>query len=135
MNVADYLKIVSTEGRILHFECHGFWSTGVMKELGDQMWKQWVAAIDTFRGRPYVALVDVSRFKPGSDEGKDMVARMMKYNQDTGMVHAVEVVPSATLQLAQRSSAQKAGHSPFRTVVSSIDDAKRIVAEKVRELR
>lgn len=135
MDASQYLKIISAENCILHFQCRGFWSANVIKEFGNAMWSQWERAVASFGGKPHVCLIDLREFKPGPEEGKAFIAQMMKHSQTTGIRYAVDVLASATAQMSINSSSRNAGHDAFRTTVASLEEGSFLAQAEVKEFQ
>ena len=76
MDISDYLEVLSTEDRILHFKVKGFWTDEVVAQLGTQTLALLKEAVDSMGGKRFLALSDTTEFKPPSLEVKEIIKRI-----------------------------------------------------------
>ncbi len=135
MNHSEHFKIVSSVGKVLHIEIKGFITDEIVDVIREPILSEFSRAAFAFVGKPWIILVDMSDFRPSSKKGQMLLSSIMKLAQTSGLYHAVEIIPSALTRLSMHSSANYAGHESFRTVVESMEEAHKAVAEKQRDMR
>ena len=72
MNIADYIKIISTSNKVLHFKAKGFWSNELIGQHESAIFNVWKNAVDSFKGQKFISLPDLSEFKPANKRAKNL---------------------------------------------------------------
>lgn len=122
MKITDYFEVVSTSDRVFHFRMKGFWTDALVAQISTQFLRQFNEAVDSMRGRRFLALADLTGLKPPSEKTKESIAQAMRYARDHSLYKTVEVMPSAVTRIAVRQAAEESGNDDFRVVVSSVDE-------------
>ncbi len=130
----DYFQIKSTENRILYFEVKGFWSDIIVEKLSNEIFNSWKKAVDSYQGKKFISIPDMTNFKVARDKGKALIAKMMKYSQANNLHHSIQIMPEAMARIVIAEPVKEVGHGVFRSVVHSFEAAQKLAIEKLREV-
>lgn len=134
MDINDYIEIISTSNKVLHFKVKGFWSNKLISCCEDKIFQVWKKAVDSFGGQKFISLPDLTEFKPSQEKGTELVAKLMKYAQENNLYHSVQIAPTALARVNVSVPSSKAGHSAYRTVTKSLEEALKVVEEKLKDI-
>ena len=135
MDQTDFFRVISRAGRVLHIQLKGFIEDEMVDAIQGPILEEFTRAIETFGKDPWIILVDMTEFRPTSTKGQNLVAAMMKQAHAHALYHSVEVIPSALTRLTLASTSSRAKHDAFRTVVESMEQARKAVEEALERMR
>ena len=132
MDVSKYFRIVSAENNVVHVEHRGSWSDEVIEQMGDEFFRLWKEAVDSMEGERFIVLADVAGFQAVGPKLQEYLTRAMSYAKAHNLYKAVEVISRAQAQIGVKDAAMETGKDDFRTVVTSLAQAQKVI-EKLKE--
>ncbi|MEQ9467254.1 MAG: hypothetical protein RLN88_07565 [Ekhidna sp.] len=129
MKLEDYFSIISSKDQILHFKLNGFWTKAIVDEIGSDMVRTFKEKVDSYQGKPFFILVDLTEFSLPSDEAKRYIKQTMDYGFRNHLVIAIEVAPKALVKMGIQDAASKSKVDKQRVQAMSVVEAYEIISK------
>lgn len=136
MDHQGQFTVISAKDRVFRFRLEGFLDDDFLDEREEEIVRQYTEATLSFKGEPFINVVDLRDLKPLSKRGQLLVERLMKISKDNNLYFSINIrnAKSIIAELGIHAVGEKTETNSYRWIVSSMEEAEAILKEKLKEL-
>ena len=132
--VEDVFQVKQASEGVFRFKLSGFLDEERIPSVAPRIEDLYCHCVDGFRGQPFVVVADLRDLRVLTEEGEQMVRRLMRYGRTRGLYWSINISPSALTRMGLKNAAVFTDTEKLRSYVPDEPAAHTLLKQKLAEI-